>query len=71
MNYTIKCKLWKPKENNLLIFCDLQEKIDSLSYEEVYLEDYVISYNNKKIKIFTSHYLNFLVYRRYNVPFLY
>ena len=71
MNYTIKCKLWKPKENNLLIFCDLQEEIDSLSYEEVYLEDYVISYDNKKIKIFTSHYLNFLVHRSYNVPFLY
>ena len=46
--YKIKCKLWKPEEQNLLILWDLQEEIKDFSEEEIYLEEHVINYKEKK-----------------------
>ena len=67
----IKCNLWKPIKNNLLIICNAKEDPKVMKYDnEAKLVEYIMKYKGKTIKIYSSKYLKFN-YINYNYPFLY
>lgn len=68
--YNFTCNLWKSvKYSYLTIFCDLIEKPEKYDYN-MEMEEYIMNYNNKKIKIFTSDYI-LIFFTDKKHPFLY
>ena len=52
----VKCSLWKPKEKCIYILCNLQQELKPGEIR-LKLEDYIIQYKDKKIKIFSEYFI--------------
>ena len=65
----VKCSLWKPKEKNIYIICDLQQELKS-GIIDIKLSEYILNYKDKKIKIFSEEYF-YIDILESDVPFLY
>ena len=65
----VKCSLFKPKEKDIYILCNLQEKL-SIGKLRLKLSDYILYYKNKKIKIFSEEYIEIDI-KESNNPYLY
>ena len=65
----VNCSLWKPKEKNIYIICDLQQELKS-GVKYIKLSEYILNYKDKKIKIFSEEY-SYIDISEFDVPFLY
>ena len=55
--YNFTCKPWKSDmKENLLLICYLKEALENYGNDRIKLEDYILTFDNKKIKIFSSQY---------------
>jgi len=66
----VKCSLWKPKEESIYILCKLQEDLEE-DRKYIKLEEYILNYKEKKIKIFSEDYLKLEIVENFTVPILY
>ena len=66
----VKCPLWKPKEESIYILCKLQEDLEE-DRKYIKLEEYILNYKEKKIKIFSEDYLKLEIVENFTVPILY
>ena len=56
--YNFTCKPWKSDmKTNLLLICYLKEAQENYGSDDIKLEEYILTFDNKKIKIFSSKYL--------------
>ena len=67
--YYTKCRLWKPKEANIRIFCDINDKLKK-EVQEIRFNSTTFEYNDYKVYI---KFNNQITLTQYNVsiPFLY
>ena len=70
VNAKVKCSLWKPKEESIYILCKLQEDLEE-DRKYIKLEEYILNYKEKKIKIFSEDYLKLEIVENFTVPILY
>ena len=57
--YNFTCKPWKSDmKANLLLICYLKEAQENYGSDRIKLEEYILTFDNKKIKIFSSKYLS-------------
>ena len=66
ISMTIKCNLWKPLYERLLVICDLRDDPLKFNHNEFSMDDYEFTYKDKKIKIISDGF-NVIV----NYPFVY
>ena len=67
--YNIKCRLWKPSNELIRIFCDLEGKLNETE-QKVFFDYLTIDYNDYKVNIIFKTPLSVKQYD-YNMPFLY
>ena len=70
--YNISCRLWKPANDNLRLFCDLNENLTKYDTNyKINLTSAVIQYNEKTINI--TYNAEHIYIQQYNtsIPFLY
>ena len=67
--YEVNCRLWKPINDNIRIFCNLNENFANQT-QNITLNDTSFEYNGNKISIYSEDYIKIEQYYL-DVPFLY
>ena len=67
--YDVNCKIWKPKDENITIFCNLNENLPK-SRNSIILDDKILNYNGYTIYIYQEDSIEIAQYET-NIPFLY
>ena len=68
IEHNVSCRLWKPKDDNLRIFCKLLTPLQNTSF--LIFNDTSFSYGDYNIVITQEGFLNLKQYK-YEIPFLY
>ena len=67
-NYSVKCRLWKPKEEKLRVFCKFDGSF-YYTYSSITFEEAKFTYKNYSIFIISDDTYNLQFY--YHIPFVY
>ena len=68
-HFSVSCNIWKPKEDNIRIFCRLKD-IFSEGIQNITLNEYILKYKEKTIKIYSENFFEIYIINA-KVPFLY